>query len=230
MTDRKISELPAASLPLVGTEQVPIAQGGETRRVNAAVLGGVSTGRVSGSYFSTTPMGGAGETPTANRMRLFPYTPERAITIQRFQIRTHNTPGASNFALAIYDCGESGLPIGAPLYGGAAFTPTYNFTYVGYSGLSLMLPVRRLWLAFVASAAAGSYTQINEALGDSSKELLTLVGNSDTSLLATSNNGNIGPFVDGVTPGVWPTLTGQFSDFSGRDRPFRYPTFSFQVA
>jgi hypothetical protein len=36
MPDTKISALPAATTPLAGTEQVPIVQGGETRRVSAS--------------------------------------------------------------------------------------------------------------------------------------------------------------------------------------------------
>ena len=40
MADAKISELPAATLPLAGTELVPIVQGAETRKVAASELGG----------------------------------------------------------------------------------------------------------------------------------------------------------------------------------------------
>ncbi len=34
MADRKISELPAATLPLAGTEDIPLVQGGQTRQAN----------------------------------------------------------------------------------------------------------------------------------------------------------------------------------------------------
>ena len=50
MADKKISELNDATLPLDGTEQIPIVQGGETKKVSADDLGGgdslweVSTG------------------------------------------------------------------------------------------------------------------------------------------------------------------------------------------
>lgn len=40
MIDTKISALPEATLPLAGTEQLPVVQGGETRRVPASALGG----------------------------------------------------------------------------------------------------------------------------------------------------------------------------------------------
>lgn len=40
MADTKISALPAATTPLAGTEQLPIVQGGETRRIAASTLGG----------------------------------------------------------------------------------------------------------------------------------------------------------------------------------------------
>ena len=40
MPDSKISELPAATLPLTGTEQLPIVQNSETRRAPASAVGG----------------------------------------------------------------------------------------------------------------------------------------------------------------------------------------------
>jgi hypothetical protein len=39
MTDRKITELPAATLPLAGTEPAVVVQGGETRQAPASALG-----------------------------------------------------------------------------------------------------------------------------------------------------------------------------------------------
>lgn len=45
MTDRKITELPAATLPLAGSEPTVVVQGGETRQVPSSALG-VSYGQV----------------------------------------------------------------------------------------------------------------------------------------------------------------------------------------
>lgn len=227
MTDRKISELPAATLPLEGTEPTVVVQGGETRQAPAEQLSTRFTPLPS-VFVAGTTMGGAGQTPTANRMLVMPYTPRRRMTIQRFRIRTHNTAGASDFALAIYQSGPNGLPLGSPVYGGAVFTPTYPFVYVGYSGLSLVLEPRRYWLAFVASAAAGQYTEAsNNGLPQPLAEMHMDIGFTVQDPLS-SNNCVMGR--NGVTPGIWPTLTGQLSDFSTLEAVFRSPAFSFQVA
>lgn len=227
MTDRKISELPAATLPLAGTEPTVVVQGGETRQAPAEQLG-VRFTPIPLAFVSGTVMGANGQTPSANRMLLVPYRPRRRMVVQRFNIRTHNTTGASDFALGIYASGANGLPIGDPIYGGAAFTPTYSFIYVGYSGLSLTLEPRRYWLAFVASAAAGQYTEAS-SISDFITEMHFDIGfNSQGSLAAITSTGVLGR--NAVTPGVWPTLTGQFSDFTSLEAFFRSPAFSFQVA
>ena len=44
MSDLKISQLPAATTPLAGTEELAIVQSAETRRVAASALGGGSAG------------------------------------------------------------------------------------------------------------------------------------------------------------------------------------------
>lgn len=54
MADAKISELPAATTPLAGTELVPIVQSGVTRKVAASEIGGSSTQNV----FSTIAVSG----------------------------------------------------------------------------------------------------------------------------------------------------------------------------
>lgn len=63
MADQKISELPAATLPLAGTEQVPLVQGADTERVAASELG-----KVNGAVDLT---GTDPAAPPANTVRLF---------------------------------------------------------------------------------------------------------------------------------------------------------------
>lgn len=63
MADQKITQLPAASLPLAGTELVPVVQGGITESVPASELGKVA-GAIDLS--STNP-----STPPAGTVRLF---------------------------------------------------------------------------------------------------------------------------------------------------------------
>lgn len=225
MTDRKISELPAATLPLAGTALVAVVRGGVTEQVAVEQLSGRFS-PIPSAFVAGTLMGTSGQVPTANRMLLVPYTSPRRMTVQRFNIRTHATSGSSDFALAIYASGANGLPTGAPIYGGAPFTPTYNFVYVGYSGLSLTLEPRRYWLAFAATAAAGSYTESGSNPA-SFRDIQADIGYANQVNLATTS---VIPFVNGVTPGTWPSLTARLSDFAGYDATFRCPAFSFQVA
>ncbi|MGL4272497.1 MAG: hypothetical protein ACRCTO_09415 [Pseudomonas paracarnis] len=228
MADRKISELPAAALPLTGTELVAVVQGGETRQAPAEQLSTRFT-PVPSVFVAATRMGGSGQTPTANRMFVVPYTPRRRMTVQRFQIRTHFSSGDSNFALAIYASGPNGLPTGSPIFAGTQFTPNYPFSFVGYAGLSFVLEPRRYWLAFVASATAGQYTETSDE--HLIQEIQTNLGFTFGGTEGLSSPaGSVHLFRDGVAVGDWPTLTEQFSDFGGMEPAWRAPAFSFQVA
>jgi hypothetical protein len=228
MADLRISELPAATLPLAGTEPVAVVQGGETRKVSAGDLASRYS-PIPSVYISGTVMGFNSQTPEANRMLIVPFTPAQRMTVQNYNIRTHNTSGASDFALAVYSSGANGLPTGAPFYAGAAFTPSYNFVFVGYAGLSLILEPVRYWLAFVASASAGSYTEASNLNNQEFPRVVFMdVGFSDQDRLSTADRSVL--FKNGVTPGAWPALTGQTSDFDGVDFAFRSPAFSFRVA
>ena len=100
MAKVKISELTSATTPLAGTEAVPIVQGGVTKQVTTqdiADLGG-GGGRGGGIHLQrTVPSGSYGNlfivyssftasTVSANRLYLYPFIPNKNITIQSLSI------------------------------------------------------------------------------------------------------------------------------------------------
>ena len=66
MADIKISQLPAATTPLAGTEEVPLVQNGVTKQVTVTDLRGTSTGVT--SVIGVAPVASSGGTTPAISM------------------------------------------------------------------------------------------------------------------------------------------------------------------
>ena len=123
MAEVKISELTSATTPLAGTETVPIVQGGVTKQVTTqdiADLGGGGGGGGGIHLQRTVPSGSYGNlfivyssftasTVSANRLYLYPFIPNKNITIQSLSINV-STLFAGGLAKILIYSDVSGVP------------------------------------------------------------------------------------------------------------------------
>ena len=121
MPDTKISALPAATTPLAGTEQVPIVQSGETRRVAASSLGGGGSGTVT-SVSGTGSVSGLTLSGTVTGSGNLTLGGTLAVTPANFASQTANTVLAA-------PNGAAGAPTFRALV--AADIPTLNQNTTG---------------------------------------------------------------------------------------------------
>ena len=123
MAEVKISELTSATTPIAGTETVPIVQGGVTKQVTTqdiADLGGGGGGGGGIHLQRTVPSGSYGNlfivyssftasTVSANRLYLYPFIPNKNITIQSLSINV-STLFAGGLAKILIYSDVSGVP------------------------------------------------------------------------------------------------------------------------
>lgn len=120
MTDRKISELPAATLPLAGTEPTVVVQGGETRRAPVNSIKGLPGGVASGAWMS--PMGHGSntaiESQPAGQIQATAFAVQVAMTVDRVSFRSAATVNGTNLvAFALYRADPlTLLPTGDPVW------------------------------------------------------------------------------------------------------------------
>lgn len=117
MTDQKVTDLTAATLPLSGDEEVYLVQGAADRRVAARLLGGELAGSVAGSYgdiisgsSSSLAVNLATLASGNNRLDLGPFTPAR--TFRTLSVGSTFTAGNAGrfFRVVCYEGDADGLP------------------------------------------------------------------------------------------------------------------------
>jgi hypothetical protein len=116
MTDQKVTDLTAATLPLSGDEEVYVVQGAADRRVAVRSLGGELPGSIAGSYqdmISSSASSLAVNLATlavgSNRMDLGPFTPARTFRTQSVGTVVTAT-GAPQIKIVCYAADAAGLP------------------------------------------------------------------------------------------------------------------------
>lgn len=135
MADKKISALTGATTPLVGTEVLPIVQGGNTVKVSVDNLtAGKSLSAANFAPSSSTIPANGFYLPTTNAIAFSTNSTERARfnSVGNFLVNTTTTIGAGNFSLA-YD-GSSYNGIGINDTSGTASTA---FVYFNASGTNI---------------------------------------------------------------------------------------------
>jgi hypothetical protein len=201
MADAKISELPAATLPLAGTGQVPIVQDGETRRATLLQVRD-STDYKSGREYLFKPPGSHNTTtsnaPAANLLYLSPVFVEQAVSISEIRA-SHNNAGG-NAKLAIYAASPLTLyPAGDPVFASASFPLTLSNT--SFAGLSLSLERGWHWAGHVGDGA----THMQVLGGIAPGYLLSFIG------VEGSPQTGVGYIQKNMTfADPFPTLTGSF--------------------
>jgi hypothetical protein len=125
MPDRRISESPPATLPLVGTEPVVLVQGGETRRASHTELMGYPRAQMPDKYFCPVGRGGQRPVQPANRIAFTLFYMASPASIDRVLVRGTEAGGASGqlLDLAIYECSDECLvPKGVPVWSSGAIS------------------------------------------------------------------------------------------------------------
>lgn len=116
MADQKISDLTPATLPLAGTEEVPLRVGSANRRVPVRELGLDLPGYCVGGYYdqcANSGTGGANISTTAgaaNRFDLFPFPCSQSVRIEEIGISVTGLVAGANIKIAVYESGADGLP------------------------------------------------------------------------------------------------------------------------
>ena len=155
MADLKISQLPAATVPLAGTEVLPIVQSGTTKQVSVSnVIAG--TASIGANTFTAAQEWATGaaissastinlNTATGNRVHITGTTAITAVTLTRgprtlifddvltltHNATTNNLPGATNITTAAGD---------RAIYESDG-TTVYCVSYIKASGLAILNPV-----------------------------------------------------------------------------------------
>lgn len=102
MADTKISALPAASLPLNGSELIPLVSAGVTRRVSAGALTASHPGYRAGTNYPATPWNvGNVYSNGANNLLFVPFVVGAPVTISKLSVRV-NSGATAVLKLALY--------------------------------------------------------------------------------------------------------------------------------
>jgi hypothetical protein len=138
MPDTKISGLPAATLPLAGSEQVPIVQDGETKRasVQRFQYRDRPAAYISGGWYSFN--GPATNSTSANAptgvFMLRPFFVSETFTADQFGVDFAATPDGQIVAALYATDPTTKLPTGAPLLNTGLVTPTLSRWVASISG------------------------------------------------------------------------------------------------
>jgi hypothetical protein len=180
-----ISDLPAATVPLVGTEQIPIVQGGVTKKVGASAL------QTTISYPTTVANGGTGLTSYAQGDILFASAPTTLSALAKNTDATRylsNTGSSNNPAWAQVNLanGVSGtLPIGN---GGTGQT-------TAQAAITALLPDQATHGGqFLQTDGAGTLSWEDGGSGGAGPQVATLKCNGDGTII--ESNG-----IDSITIG-----------------------------
>ena len=170
MADIKISQLPAATTPLAGTEEVPLTQGGTTKKVSVTNLRGTSSGVT--AVTGTAPVVSSGGT-----------TPAISMAAATTSVNGYLTSTDWNTFNGKYSTGGA---LGTPSSGTAT-----NLTGLPLStGVTGTLPVANGGTA--ATTAAGARTNILPSYsGNAGKVLAVNSGASDTEWISASGVGTV---------------------------------------
>lgn len=170
MADVKISQLPAATTPLAGTEEVPLVQSGTTKKVTVANLRGTSSGVT--AVTGTAPVVSSGGT-----------TPAISMAAATTSVNGYLTSTDWNTFNGKYSTGGA---LGTPSSGTAT-----NLTGLPLStGVTGILPVANGGTA--ASTAAGARTSILPSYsGNAGKVLAVNVGATDAEWIPVSGTGTV---------------------------------------
>lgn len=117
MADQKISDLAAATLPLLGTEEVPLRVGAANARVAVRQLLPLGIGQIASAYFIHQAGQGRGATnlstasQPAGRIELQPFIPQTDLTIDRVGLVV-TTAGSSGAVakVCLYGSTDRGVP------------------------------------------------------------------------------------------------------------------------
>lgn len=217
MTDRKISELPAATLPLVGDELTPIVQGGITERVPVSAFGAQLTRYRSGAYYG--PLGTRETIDSyplvADRLDAHPFPILAPIRVSEIgHIVTNSGAAAGQQAkLAIYRSGVNGYPSGAPIYeSGVINTPATAPAIFAFSGLDFTLQPGAYWIVWQFNNSALRIRPFERGFGSFlSRGMLTGSTNPSSTSFGLSRTGvafgaTFPPFSDSAAD--WTTVDG----------------------
>lgn len=162
MTDRKISELPAATLPLAGTEPTVVVQDGETRRVAARNSMPRLNPAQSVSYLHPFgPFTGAASSVPSDQAHGMPFLLRNPVVLNEIAIRTGTATAGAQARAAIYaQANNAGLPTGAPILATSPAATAVSNTTVVFGGLNFTLMPGVYWI-FLTSSLANNYVRIN---------------------------------------------------------------------
>lgn len=224
MPDLKISELPAATLPLAGTELLPIVQGGQTKDVPASALrGNYPSANVAGWFVAPWGMGQNTNTGTLVPNAVYGSLFEIVVptTVDQITVRsgTANTTG-DQAAFAIYAVsGSRPLPTGDPIWSSGAISMAAASTVfnVAVSPSLTLLP----GLYFFAHNQNISRAFFSRRSDQAAQALISRIngGGNVNQLFFGANGGALRR--DSVTFGTWPTLTGAASDWTSNAEAYQ---------
>ena len=116
MADQKISELTAATLPLVGTEEVPLRVASDNRRVAVEKIGARLPGFAVGAYIdqntgnATSSANISTAAGAANRFDLFAFPVHQDTRIEEIGVSVTTPVASKNCKIVCYESGEDGIP------------------------------------------------------------------------------------------------------------------------
>jgi hypothetical protein len=176
MADVKISQLPAATTPLAGTEEVPLVQSGTTKKVTVTDLRGTSSGVT--AVTGTAPVVSSGGTTPAISMAAATTSVDGYLTSTDWNTFNNKQPAGSYLT--------NGGALGTPSSGTAT-----NLTGLPLStGVTGVLPVANGGTA--ASTAAGARTSLLPSYsGNAGKVLAVNGGATDAEWISAGGVGTV---------------------------------------